>query len=321
MQKPPGYTKGKPDQVCKLLKSIYGLKQASRQWYSKLSTSLIAYGFTQSKADYSLFTKQDDQSFTVLLVYVDDIIVASSSLAPIHSVKSYLNRTFKIKNLGVLQYFLGIEVARSSTGIHICQRKYALDILADSGFLGSKPLKLPMDQNLKLSKETGTVLQDPSVYRRLIGRLLYLTVTRPNICYAVHILSQFMTRPTFSHMNVAYQIELPVLTLDDPSLATVFFLGTLLSPGSVRNNQLLLAHRRKQNIDPWLPLVANYRGPVISYLICGYFTLMPLTSTATIKLLYTYPLVLFSMNGPGTLSWIVIWFVTKFKTAVSGLIM
>jgi len=145
MQKPPGYSVGGLNQVCKLLKSLYGLKQASYQWYSKLSLSLIAFGFTQSKANYSLFTKVDDNFFLALLVYVDDIIITGNCSSSIESLKSFLHKQFQIKDLGCLRYFLGLKVARSSTGIHLCQRKYALGILADSGTLASKPLKLPLE--------------------------------------------------------------------------------------------------------------------------------------------------------------------------------
>jgi len=117
MKRPPGYTQGQSHQVCRLLKSLYGLKQASRQWYSKFSTSLLQFGFYQSKADYSLFIKQDNRSFTALFVYVDDIIVASDSPAVVKDIKVFLNNQFKIKDLGQLRYFLGLEIARTSQGI------------------------------------------------------------------------------------------------------------------------------------------------------------------------------------------------------------
>ncbi|KAF5468106.1 hypothetical protein F2P56_012286 [Juglans regia] len=206
MNKPPGYKKGSPTQVCKLLKSLYELKQASRQWYSKFSTSLLESGFSQSKADYSFFNKETQGCFLALLVYVDDIIMASNDLNSINALKTFMHSKFKIKDLGSLMYFLGIEVARSSKGIHLCQRKYTLDILVDSGTLGSKPTKVSMDQNLKLTKSTGTPLPDPSVYRRLIGRLLYLTISRLDICYSIQTLSQFMATPTDAHLLAAQKV-------------------------------------------------------------------------------------------------------------------
>ncbi|XP_022876786.1 uncharacterized protein LOC111394991 [Olea europaea var. sylvestris] len=184
MKKPPSYTKGGPLHVCKLVKSLYGHKQASRQWYSKFSSSLIAFGFHQSKADYSRFAKADVNSFTALLVYVDDIIVASNCSTSIASLKAFLHNQFKIKDPGCLRYFLGLEVASSSKGIHLSQRKYTLDILSDSG------MPLP----------------DPSSYRRLIGCLLYLAITRPDISYAVQLLSQFMDHPTDSHLSAAHKV-------------------------------------------------------------------------------------------------------------------
>lgn len=141
-----------------------------------------------------------------LLVYVDDIIVSISHLSPIESLQVFLNEHFQIKSLGDLRYFLGLEVARSQRGIYICQRKYALDILADSGQLGSRPLSLPMEQNLHLSQQSGTALQDASIYRRLVGRLLYLTITRLDICYAVQNLSQFMQTPTAVHLHAAHKV-------------------------------------------------------------------------------------------------------------------
>uniref|UniRef100_A0A2N9GL44 Reverse transcriptase Ty1/copia-type domain-containing protein n=1 Tax=Fagus sylvatica TaxID=28930 RepID=A0A2N9GL44_FAGSY len=160
----------------------------------------------QSKSDYSLFTRSHGSSFLALLVYVDDILIASNDMESVTKLKKSLDAEFKLKDLGNLKYFLGLEVARSSKGISLCQRKYALEILSDSGMLGSKPVQTPMEQNLKLSETDGTLLDDPSVYRRLVGRLLYLTVTRPDLSYSVQKLSQYMAKPTTSHLTAAHRV-------------------------------------------------------------------------------------------------------------------
>ncbi|XP_057958384.1 uncharacterized mitochondrial protein AtMg00810-like [Malania oleifera] len=136
----------------------------------------------------------------------DDVILAGNDLQEFKSLTHFLHERFKIKDLGELKYFLGIEVARSKQGISICQRKYALDILKDSSYIGSKAVKFPMEQNLKLTTEEGDLLEDPTAYRRLIGRMLYLTITRPNISYAVQVLTQFMDKPTTPHLIAAYRV-------------------------------------------------------------------------------------------------------------------
>jgi hypothetical protein len=208
MALPPGFpSKGEPPNlVCKLNKSLYGLKQASRQWFAKFSSTIIKQGFVQSKSDYSLFTRTQGTAFIALLVYVDDILIASNDMPSVNTLKASLHAEFKLKDLGNLKYFLGLEVARSTKGISLCQRKYVLDILSDSGILGSKPVITPMEQNLKISQSTGEILADPSPYRRLVGRLLYLTVTRPDISYSVQKLSQFMSKPTSMHLSAAYRV-------------------------------------------------------------------------------------------------------------------
>ncbi|KAL6332023.1 hypothetical protein AAG906_020380 [Vitis piasezkii] len=131
-------------------------------------------GESYSKADYSLFTKSQGNKFTAILIYVDDILLT--------------------------------EFSRSKKGIFMSQRKYALDILQDTGLTGVKPEKFPMEQNLKLTDEDGELLHDPSRYRRLVGRLIYLTVTRPDIVYSVRTLSQFMNTPRKPHWEAALRV-------------------------------------------------------------------------------------------------------------------
>jgi hypothetical protein len=206
MTLPPGFAKTGESKVCRLHKSLYGLKQSSRQWFAKFSSALLEFGFVQSKADYTLFTRSLPDSFIAILVYVDDIVVASDNSAAVSIFIHMLNDRFQLKDLGQLKYFLGLEIARSELGISVCQRKYALEILETTGLLASKPAKIPMDPNVKFSKDSGQLLADPTSYRRLVGRLLYLTLGRPDISFAVQVLSQFMDKPRAPHLDAATQV-------------------------------------------------------------------------------------------------------------------
>jgi len=191
-----------PGKVCKLQKSLYGLKQASRKWYEKLTALLLHEGYSQSTSDYSLFTLQHNTDFTTILVYVDDIILAGTSLTEFQRIKSILDAQFKIKDLGILKYFLGL-VAHSKAGISVSQRKYCLDLLDTSGLLGSKPASTLLDTSIKLHQDTSAPFEDVSCYKRLIGRLLYLNTIRPDISLATQQLSQFLNAPTVTHYKAA----------------------------------------------------------------------------------------------------------------------
>jgi len=191
-----------------LRKSPYIFRQASRQWYKKLSTVLITSGYTQSQFDFSLFTKQSATgAFTTILVYVDDMILTGNDAQEIALVKSQLDHLFKIKDLGQLKFFLGLEVARSRKGIFLNQKKYTLELLEVAGLLGCKPSNTPMDPQIKLHSKESPLLEDISMYRRLIVQLIYLTNTRPDICFVVNHLSQFLSAPTMAY----YQAPLRIL--------------------------------------------------------------------------------------------------------------
>lgn len=169
MRLPDGFSRKGESKVCKLHKSLYGLKQAFRQWFLKFSNFLLPNGFVQSKSNYTLFTKHSASPFLALLVYVDDIILTADDLTLINEFKLIIDQKFKIKDLGVLKYFLDLEVAHFDKGISVRQRKFALDILTDSSFLRAKPVLTPVEQNLKLIKDAGSPLSDPTEYRRLVG--------------------------------------------------------------------------------------------------------------------------------------------------------
>ncbi|CAH9133855.1 unnamed protein product, partial [Cuscuta epithymum] len=181
MKPPPGFLSSRPGQVCRLKKSLYGLRQAPRCWFAKLTASLKQYGFRQSYSDYSLFTMHQGSAQLYVLIYVDDLIIAGNDCGAISRFKSYLHKCFHMKDLGILKYFLGIEVARSTDGLFLCQRKYTLDIISEAGLLGAKPVAFPIEQNHGLALSQSALLADPESYRRLVGRLIYLSFTRPDL--------------------------------------------------------------------------------------------------------------------------------------------
>ena len=207
MTPPQGYSKALPGQVCKLKRSLYGLKQASRQWNIELKKFLLhSLGFIQSKQDFSMFTKKDGIDFTVIVAYVDDLLISGSNHLIISHIKSQLHQAFTIKDLGDLKFFLGIEVHRTSAGILLNQRKYILDLLQDTRMENCKISPFPLPKGLKLSTLTGDLLANPESYRRLIGKLLYLNMTRPDISYSVQQLSQFLSAPRAPHFAAALHV-------------------------------------------------------------------------------------------------------------------
>ncbi|RVW34543.1 Retrovirus-related Pol polyprotein from transposon RE1 [Vitis vinifera] len=160
----------------------------------------------QGNSDCSLFIKKSENSFMALLVYVDDVLLASDSILEIERLKTFLDAKFTIKDLGPLKYFLSLEVARSKTSISLCQRKYILDILEDTGLTRSKHVAFPMESTLKLSSNDTNFYEDPSGYRRLIDRLFYLTLTKPDLAYSVKVLSQFLAKPAVSHHQAGIRV-------------------------------------------------------------------------------------------------------------------
>ncbi|KAJ8748001.1 hypothetical protein K2173_012612 [Erythroxylum novogranatense] len=165
-------------------------------------SALLQYGFHQATSDHSLFLKSGNTGFMALLVYVDDVIIASDNLDAIQHIKQHLHDTFTIKDLRELKFFLGLEVGRSQHDINICQKKYTLDLLTDTQFLESKPVATPILPDTKLSKDAGDVLQDATHYRRLVGKLQYLTTTRRDISFVVQQLRLFFSSHSDTMLTV-----------------------------------------------------------------------------------------------------------------------
>ncbi|XP_024006448.1 uncharacterized protein LOC112082958 [Eutrema salsugineum] len=157
-------------------------------------------------ADHTLFIRNVASKYVAVLVYVDNIILASNDDDEVAKLKSDLQAAFRLCDLGPLKYFLGLEIARSSKGISVCQQKYILELLDNSGLLASKPSNVLMDPNVKPCQDSSEpVLEDIHAYRRLVGQLMYLTITRPDITYAVDRLCQFAFSSKNSHLQAAYR--------------------------------------------------------------------------------------------------------------------
>ncbi|CAL8144209.1 unnamed protein product [Prunus armeniaca] len=163
-------------------------------------------GYVQSNSDHTLFLKRRKGKLTALIIYVDDMIVTGDDQTEIQSLQKYLASEFEMKSLGDLKYFLGIEVARSKHGIFLSQRKYVLDLLAETGMLDCKPIDTPSEQNHKLGLYPDQVPTNNERYQRLVGKLIYLAHTRPDIAYAVSVVSQFMHAPSEDHMAAVTRI-------------------------------------------------------------------------------------------------------------------
>ena len=155
------------NKVCRLRKSLYGLKQAGRQWFSKLKETLLSLGYSQSKNDYSVFLNKSTSHITVIAVYVDDILITGSDHEEIKHVKHCLNHKFGIKDLGKLHCFLGQEVNHTSQGILLSQQKFSRELLKDCVYSFKKPTITPLPLNCKLLPDEGQLLEDPTVCREV----------------------------------------------------------------------------------------------------------------------------------------------------------
>ncbi|GKC72172.1 ribonuclease H-like domain-containing protein [Tanacetum coccineum] len=230
MSFPEGYRCESGDnKVCKLKKSMYGLKQAPRKWNEKLVGILSECGFKQSSNDHSLFVKAIGCVFVALLVYVDGILISGNDTSEIENIKTFL-------------------------------RKYCIKLLHEFGMLGCKPVSVPMEPNTVLNFKPSK--EDPPLvniigYQKLLGKLIYLTHTRPDISYYVHCLSQHMHAPLKSHLDSAFHV-LRVTIIGQNALRPenlcpdiVFFLMAVSYLGKAKNKQLFQNHLLKQNIGPW----------------------------------------------------------------------
>eukprot|EP00257_Ricinus_communis_P017173 XP_015575552.1 uncharacterized protein LOC107261368 [Ricinus communis] len=201
MQPPPGYDHP-PNKVCILRKALYGLKQSPRAWFVKFSSTICRHGFQSSPHDHALFLRTTKNGTILLLLYVDDMIVTSDETQGIQDLKNFLSRQFEMKDLSCLSYFLGLKVTFDSTGYYLSQAKYATDLISLTELTDDKIANTPIETNAHFSASDGSTLLDCTLYRQLVASLIYLTVTRPDISYAVHIVNQFIAAPHTTYYAV-----------------------------------------------------------------------------------------------------------------------
>ena len=163
------------------------------------------FGLQKIKYDNSVFYRNSQVGIILLVVHVNDIVITRNDMAGISSLKSFLHDQFHTKDIEMLKYFLGVEVTRSKRGIFLSQRKYVMDLLSETGKLEAKPCHSPMAQSLHLTRE-GELFEDPERYKRLVGKLNYLTVTRPDIANSVSVVNQYMSSLTIDYWAAIEQI-------------------------------------------------------------------------------------------------------------------
>jgi hypothetical protein len=207
VEQPEGYIKeGEEDKVCLLKKALYGLKQAPRAWYSRIDEHLQNLGFAKSFSESTLYVKQNGANILIISLYVDDLLVTGNNTSFVEKFKQEMMEVFEMTDLGLMTFFLGMEIMQDEHEVFICQKKYAKEILKKFKLEECKEMSTPMNQKEKLCKEDGTDKIDQAHFRSLIGCLMYHTATRPDILNAVSILSRFMHCASELHLKAAKRV-------------------------------------------------------------------------------------------------------------------
>jgi hypothetical protein len=186
---------GKEHQVYKLKKALYGLKQAPRTWYARIDGCFQESGFNRSKSEPTLYYKQEGNDILIVSLYVDDLLYMGSSSKMKDEFKIAMMNEFEMKDLGLMQYFLGMEVYQNEDEIFICQTKYAKDMLKKFDMVDCKPASTPTAHGIVLCRDDGVEIVDEATYKSIVGSLMFLTHTRPDIAYSVSLVSRYMTEP------------------------------------------------------------------------------------------------------------------------------
>ncbi|GKV42667.1 hypothetical protein SLEP1_g50045 [Rubroshorea leprosula] len=250
--KPPSGLNHPPNKVSQLRRALYRLKQSPRAWYAKFSATVSEFSFTLSPHDTALFIRKTARGMILLLLYIDDMIIIGDDITGVEKLKQSLNQKFKMKDLGVLSYFLRLEVTSSDDGYLLSQVKYASDLVSKAKLSDSKSVSTPLKSNVKLTPMDGSPFSDLTHYRQLVGSLVYLTTTRPDIAYAVHIVTQLMAAPRSTHYAAILCIIHYAGDSNDRKSTTgyCFFLG----------DTLIFWRNKKQTVPSCSSIEAKYRA-------------------------------------------------------------
>eukprot|EP00253_Pinus_taeda_P022758 PITA_22758 len=207
IEQPLGYEKkGEEHKVCKLKKTLYGLKQAPRAWYSRIDSYLLENGFDKCEREPTIYIKEKDGKILIVVLYVDDVIFTGNDDYLIQNFKAVIKEEFEMTDMGLLRYFLGIEVDQNENGIFMSQARYVNEVLGRFNMQECKAAITPTVMGLKLSKVDSSKDFDPSLYKSIAGSLMYLTATRPDIMFAISLISRFMETPKEAHWQAAKRI-------------------------------------------------------------------------------------------------------------------
>ncbi|GJW06826.1 putative ribonuclease H-like domain-containing protein [Tanacetum coccineum] len=207
VSQPPGFVDpDHPKKVYKVVKALYGLHQAPRAWYATLSTFLEKHGYKRGTIDKTLFIKKDKKDIMLVQVYVDDIIFGSTKKSWCDEFEALMKSRFQMSSMGELTFFLGLQVKQNKEGIFISQDKYVAEILKKFDLVSVKTAITPMETKMALTKDEEAVDVDVHLYRSMIGSLMYLTASRPDIMFAVCTCSRFQVTPKTSHLNAVKRI-------------------------------------------------------------------------------------------------------------------
>ncbi|GJX53308.1 retrovirus-related pol polyprotein from transposon TNT 1-94 [Tanacetum coccineum] len=196
----------KPDHVYKLKKALYGLKQAPKAWYDRLKAFLIKHEYKMGMVDNTLFTKKKSSNLIIVQIYVDDIIFGSTCQDMCDEFAKIMHDEFEMSMMGELNFFLGLQIKQMEDGIFFNQSKYIKEMLKKFGLEDSKPMKTPMSSDTKLIKDEECESVDSTKYRGMIGSLLYLTASRPDIMFSVCLCARFQEAPKTSHLEAVKRI-------------------------------------------------------------------------------------------------------------------